>query len=380
MDLIEDRITFIRNKIELDYKNYINIKSYNIKFKNNKYYVYILDNENYQYCITYDVLRNSKRRNLKLRRFFGNNIYTLDNIRNFLIQNNKNFQLVSKECSSATEKIIWKCNEHENFIMSWNCVKNGKGCPTCGKISSSNIRKNSIDYVKSKFEEKNLILMTDEYINNETPLAYICKQHKEEGIQYISFGSLISNRGCRYCAKENCRLLQTKTQEQFEKEVYSIFLDKYKVIGKYINSTTHIEVYCNNCNESFFIAPKHLLNGHGCSICSISRGEQKIKSFLILNNIDFIQQYKFDNCRSKRKLPFDFAIFKNEDLYCLIEYQGIQHYKPVETFGGEKQFLEQQKVDKIKKDFCNNQNIKLIEISYLDFNNIEEILKRNFVE
>jgi hypothetical protein len=380
MELMTDRLIFLKDKIEQDFKIYMNIKTYDINFKNNIYYIYILDNEGYQYYIVYDVLRNAKRRNLKLHKFFRNNIYTLDNIKNFLVQNNKEFQLISAECNSATEKLTWNCNIHENFITSWNCIKNGQGCPICSRISSSNIRKNNIDYIKTKFEEKNYILMTDEYINNEIPLPYICQKHKDKGIQYISFGNLIMNKRCKYCAKESSLLLQTKTQEQFEKEIYSIFIDKYKVIGKYINSKTHVEIYCNNCNESFFIAPKHLLNGHGCSNCSISRGEQKIKSFLISNNINFIQQYKFDDCKSKRKLPFDFAILNDDNLYCLIEYQGIQHYKSVEIFGGEKQFLEQQRVDKIKKDFCNNQNIKLIEIPYWDFNEINNILSKEFVE
>jgi hypothetical protein len=57
-----------------------------------------------------------------------------------------------------------------------------------------------------------------------------------------------------------------------------------------------------------------------------------------------------------------------------IEYQGEQHYKAVEFFGGKDQFKTQQKLDKIKRDYCKNNNIKLLEIPYWDFNNIEQIL------
>ena len=58
----------------------------------------------------------------------------------------------------------------------------------------------------------------------------------------------------------------------------------------------------------------------------------------------------------------------------LIEYNGKQHYKSIEYFGGGKSLEIQQKRDFSKKQYCIKNNIKLIEISYLDFNNIEEIL------
>lgn len=60
----------------------------------------------------------------------------------------------------------------------------------------------------------------------------------------------------------------------------------------------------------------------------------------------------------------------------LIEFQGIQHYEPVEIFGGEKQFKIQQEHDKRKREYAINNNIKLLEIPYWDFDNVEEILSR----
>ena len=48
----------------------------------------------------------------------------------------------------------------------------------------------------------------------------------------------------------------------------------------------------------------------------------------------------------------------------LIEYQGIQHFKPIDTFGGEERFKYQQEKDNIKRAFAKENNIKLIEIPY----------------
>ena len=67
-------------------------------------------------------------------------------------------------------------------------------------------------------------------------------------------------------------------------------------------------------------------------------------------------------------MPFDFYL---DDYNICIEYQGSQHYKP--KFG--KESFEYTKThDKIKKDFCKNNNIKLVEIHYKDFKNISSII------
>jgi len=111
----------------------------------------------------------------------------------------------------------------------------------------------------------------------------------------------------------------------------------------------------------------------GCKTI-ISKGEEYIKKWLSDNNFLFLQQYKFKDCKNKLELPFDFAIL-NKDLsvLCLIEFQGEQHFRPVEYFGGKKAYLTLSQNDKIKRDYCNNKNIKLFIINYYD--NLEEKLK-----
>ena len=55
-----------------------------------------------------------------------------------------------------------------------------------------------------------------------------------------------------------------------------------------------------------------------------------------------------------------------------IEYQGRQHYEVVDFFGGEDKFEQRQMYDQFKRDFAGD---NLLEISYLDFNNIDGILE-----
>ena len=60
----------------------------------------------------------------------------------------------------------------------------------------------------------------------------------------------------------------------------------------------------------------------------------------------------------------------------LVECQGIQHYEPIEYFGGEEQFKIQQEHDRRKREYAEKKGYKLLEIWYYDFDNIEEILNR----
>jgi len=77
-----------------------------------------------------------------------------------------------------------------------------------------------------------------------------------------------------------------------------------------------------------------------------------------------------------RNLSYDFGIIQNDNYSVLIECQGIQHYKPVELFGGEKQFEIQQLHDELKREYAKNHGIKLIEIKYdCTEQQIEETIK-----
>ena len=74
-------------------------------------------------------------------------------------------------------------------------------------------------------------------------------------------------------------------------------------------------------------------------------------------------------------MSFDFYI---PDWNILIEFQGIQHEKPVDFFGGEEQFLIQQEHDRRKRKYAEDNNIKLLEIWYYEIKSIPYILDEIF--
>ncbi len=150
---------------------------------------------------------------------------------------------------------------------------------------------------------------------------------------------------------------------------------KLTVIGQNNRQSTkdrHILWDCQcECGSIRTVSSKSLLSGNvlECYNCSNHKsiGEQQIETLLTNNNIKFIRQYSFQDCISPKigQLLFDFAIIdNNNNLLYLIEYDGIQHFQPIEYFGGEKNFSYLQECDEIKNQYCKNHNIPLIRIPY----------------
>ena len=132
---------------------------------------------------------------------------------------------------------------------------------------------------------------------------------------------------------------------------------------------------------------KMLITGDAisCGLCSCkSKGELKIQEILENNNIIFSREYKNATCKDSHVLPFDFAIFKNDKLEYLIEFDGIQHFEASRQGWDTIDKLEiTQKHDNIKNNWCKKNNIPLIRIPYTHYDDLclEDLLlnKTNYL-
>lgn len=163
------------------------------------------------------------------------------------------------------------------------------------------------------------------------------------------------------------------TGKQFG-ELYVLELSKIE------NHRAYWKCRCS-CGNIIEVQGHYLTQGDkkSCGCIKESFGEKKIKNILSNMNINFQTQYIFTNCKNKRVLPFDFAIFDNNELICLIEYQGDIHFTSTGGWNTEERLLEQQNRDKIKKEYCNINGIKLIEIPYTDYDKLDEDYLRKVI-
>ena len=116
------------------------------------------------------------------------------------------------------------------------------------------------------------------------------------------------------------------------------------------------------CGNTKIISGDCLRGGDSNSCgCLKSTGEFIIEQILKKNNIPFEREKSFENCYINRgKAKFDFYV---NNQY-LIEFDGIQHFKSNNSWNTEEKVEKTKQSDKIKNEWCKNNNIPLIRIPY----------------
>lgn len=292
---------------------------------------------------------------------------------------------VLSEYINNKEKILIKhnseiCNNNEWWIKPNNFLSCNQRCPICSKIKADESHRKDmtmiIEEIKSVHGEEYDVNL-DNYINNKSKIDIT---HKNCGHKFEStLNNFLSKKStCPICAYKT-RKEKTKLNINHVREVIkNITNGEYELVStEYINNSIPLAIRHTECGDIFYVSFGNFTNGGvRCPCISTSKGELRIQEILKSFNIDFETQYMFDDCVGiKRRMPFDFYL---EQFNLCIEYQGRQHYEPVDIFGGQEQFEIQVNNDNIKRNYCKNNNIELLEIPHWDFDNLENILKIKF--
>lgn len=235
-------------------------------------------------------------------------------------------------------------------------------------------RKEKFKLLREICNQNDYILLTDEseYTKLKMDIEYICKKH---GKQSQQLQVLLRGGICRACAYEKFAKNQSFTPEYVKSIINSINGNKLLNPEDYINSKTiNLRIKCGLCGNEFICSLYSYVknNQTRCQVCSKkeSSSEFIIRKFLESNNILFIKQKKFLDCKDKFPLPFDFYL---PDYNLCIEFDGQQHYEP--RFGNE-EFEVTKKHDEMKNQYCKEHNINLLRIPYWEGHNIEEIISK----
>lgn len=162
------------------------------------------------------------------------------------------------------------------------------------------------------------------------------------------------------------------TTEEFIEKSKKIHGEKYDYsLVEYKNRIKKVKIICPL--HGVFEQYPHIHYRGVCPKCNESVGERTIRLFLEMKHINYLKQFKFNNCRNILPLPFDFYL---PDLNICVEYDGRYHFEIIEQWGGINNLIYVQKNDEIKNNYCKENNIKLIRIKYDE--NVNEILQFNF--
>jgi very-short-patch-repair endonuclease len=183
---------------------------------------------------------------------------------------------------------------------------------------------------------------------------------------------LYNNHRCE-CTRVKHKYTIEDIQKYFNK------INDYELISKeYVNKNEKLKIKHLSCDNIFEMSLNDFKNNnYRCPKCKTSKGENNVRTFLLNNNIKFNEQKRFNDCKDKRTLPFDFYL---EDYNICIEYDGELHYNKA-RYKNDKEYNQDKlnitkKHDEIKNEYCRVNNIRLIRIPYTEFDNIEKILKK----
>lgn len=259
--------------------------------------------------------------------------------------------------------------EWETTLDALSNSRNKTGCPKCGNVA----RIKNIEEVNEWLLNNRPTIQCLEYGGTtRTSSLFRCFI---DGYEWnAKFCDIKSNQGCPVCGK----VKKIKTIDEVNKWLTE---NKTNIVClSYIGNVRQKSLfYCNNCHHSWETTYNSIRCGTGCPNCNLSKGEKQIQKILDENKVLYKTQFWFPDCIYETPLKYDFAIFDNKELYALCEYQGIQHYEPVDFANKGKEWAESlfklnQTRDNIKRDYCKEHNIKLIEIPYWDFNKIGDIM------
>lgn len=370
-------------------------------------------------------------------------IYTYDEIKQEF--ENRNYLLLTNHKVKSEEKYEYICNNHvdkgSQFIDWGHFHCNKRGCYYCGRERTESARKKDI----SKYDGKSLAESKGfEYVgmsrhNKKIWVQFICPKHRQYGIQEMPYNNMKRVVvGCQHCIGRNdnegdvlreihkanpymvllepyqgrtkrvktlctlhniisnktpyeiiigkgcmqCGIEKLSQQAKIPKDIYLNRLNNLfphiKLTNGYDGITKLAEFHCDICCSDF-IDYANYVTRRGCPICDSTSMECEIGKILTRHNIIYKPQFSYVDCKDQRSLPFDFYLV---DYNILIEYDGQQHYRPV-NFGGisdEKAFENFKKTqvhDKIKTEYCKLNNIPLIRIPYWEGINAERIILDN---
>lgn len=286
-----------------------------------------------------------------------------DKIERAKILHNNKYIYNNTEYDNCKKKIVIECDiqNHVSFKILLNKHLKGGGCPKCKKQEEYNKQINKAKIIHNKLYEYD---MKFNYKTVDQTIPIKCKTHG--WFEQILRNHTSLKHGCPKCKggiKHNIEKFTGKANI-----IHNNFYNYDNTI--YVKSNLDVIIACPKHGD-FKQAPGKHLNGQGCPICKSSKGEKEIIKFLNINNIDFVAEKSFKGCDYKRRLKFDFYLPKYN---LCVEYDGIQHFEPKKNFGKEDGFKKTQIRDKIKNQYCLDNNIGLIRIAYTEYDNIENIL------
>ena len=282
--------------------------------------------------------------------------------------------------AKSSKKVWWVCPEaiDHKWKAQIKSRANGMGCPICS--GRKVVKSNSLAIEKPKIAklfhvEKNIPLTAYDITPFSNKSVWWKCPEGDDHIWKATVANIVNGSTCPICMgrkitkTNNLAILYPDLIEEWD-------FKKNSINPQLLSPGTKDKVWwiCKRDSEHtwFSTIKDRTSKGSGCPICSIKLNvsETKMLDYIkeIFPALEILYRY-----RPKWLLRMELDVFIPE-LNLGFEYQGVQHFKPVEFFGGIETFLSQVKRDKKKKQLCKENNVILIEVFY------DEVLSKELIE
>lgn len=228
------------------------------------------------------------------------------------------YKLISKEYINNFSKLIIKCPENHEFLMSYNHFQSKKHrCPFCQRIVVANKLKHSYENIKNYIESfDGYKLISKKYKDSISKLRIRCNLNH---IFEMSYDTFRAGHRCSYCSG-NARLTYNYVKDFIEKTGYKLIDKEYK------NSAYKMMIECNKGHQ-YNVCFSVFKAGHRCPICCnkyrfFSYNEKEITNYIkSIYNGKVIEndRKQIFNPKTNRYLELDIWL---PELNKAIEYNG----------------------------------------------------------
>lgn len=257
------------------------------------------------------------------------------------------------EYKDSHTKVSIICPIHGEFLQTPNNHLNGQQCPFCSYPNINLSKEKFVSLAKNvhgdKYDYSKVV-----YKNTKDKVIIICPIHGEFSQSFEKH--VVRGQGCPKCVGKN------KDTSEFIFQANKIHKNKYDYSKtNYISAITKVTIICPIHGEFLQSPAKHLC-GDGCPKCNSSKLENSLREYLDSKNIKFEEQKTFSWLKYKNNMYLDFYLPEHN---IAIECQGEQHFFPVDYAGlgrewAEKQLMINQNRDKVKKELCEANGIKVL--------------------
>jgi predicted nucleic acid-binding Zn-ribbon protein len=304
--------------------------------------------------------------------------------------------------------------------LRFNDLSNGSGCRQCGIRRRASSQKRDFEAFKRDMDEKGIEVLSGVYVNSETKLQFRCKKCRRHWFARPN-DVLRATVGCPRCGHQRAGQRLAYSHEKIDSELGRL---RITLLSRYVSSQKSIRVRFEQCGHVVLRTWNEIQRGVGCPKCAqnkppkanlyraiaskyggevleiartsnrhsiwrCSLGHVFRRPFISIKELGTFctvcsgayaemlcrmaveklfgktfQKVRMSGMKSLRGRPLELDMY-NADLKIAIEHHGSQHYKAISNWTGEEGLRTQKLHDQRRRDFCQQNEILLIEIRQL---------------